>query len=480
MKKALIYSVLILCLLIVFLLMTACTVGPDYERPVFFEDAKIEKALELKPNMPEAQKTPFSPLDFKDDTLNALLSEAVQNSPSIRIAMTRLRQGRASLKIAQVQGLPTFDANTKYNYANESKNMGYLLKEDYYQAGLDMSWEIDVFGNTRRRTEAAQASYEGAIESIKNVNVSMVSEVTLNYIGLRTSEQLLKNAQENLKLQQNIYQTINEKYQAGLTDEIALNQARYLVETTKMTIPQLEYQRIASQNALALLLGKLPGELNAQLTGKQKNLVEKPFKYDVKQLYALPASVLRQRPDVRVAEQQLVAQNAEVGAAIADMFPSVSLTGMLGFQSMTFPKLFNHKSYEYGYTPDITAPIFHFGALKNNVKLQENLKEEYVITYEQSVLTAASEIRNALVSIDKEMRRNKSATMAYQKMDSVAQLMWDKYQKGLIEYSDVLDAQQRRLSAQTQMVNSNSALYQNIVTFYKSIGGTFVPALPPQ
>lgn len=460
--------------------LTACTVGPDYKRPTFFEDARIERTLDLKPAAQETDSMPFSPLDFKDETLNALLDEAVQNSPSIRSSMARLRQSRYSLRIAEVAGLPTLDASGKYNYAKESRNMGYLLNEDYYQAGLDMTWEIDLFGNTRRRTEAALANYEGAVEAAKNVNVSLTGEVALNYISLRTAEQQLKDARENLKLQENIYQTIKEKYQAGLTDEIALNQARYLVETTKMTIPTLEYQQIAGQNALALLLGKLPGELNNQLNAKQKNLVQKPFQYDVSRLMDLPASVVRNRPDVRVAEQQLIAGNAEVGAAIADMFPQVSLSAMLGFQALHSKNLFNHKSYEYGYVPSLTAPIFHFGALKNNVKLQEALREEYMVAYEQSLLNAAAEIKNALVSIDKERTRNRSARIAYQKMDSVASLMWDKYQKGLIEYSDVLDAQQRRLTAQRQMVDSSSALYQDIVAFYKAIGGTFTPEIKAQ
>lgn len=458
-------------LLSVLLLTTSCMVGPDYEQPHFFDNTQIEKSLDLKPAT--KQKEVFTPLDFNDQTLDTLIGQSLSASPTIRTALVRLRQGRETLKIQEVSLLPTLDANAKYNYAKESKNMGYLLQEDYYQATLDMSWELDIFGGTRRRTQAAEANLRGAIENLKNVHVSLVSDVSMAYINLRTAEQLLKNAKSNLKLQENIYATIREKYAAGLTDEIALDQAKYLVETTRMSIPQLEYQQISAQNALSLLVGQLPGTLNEMLAQEKKNLVEKPFKYDVTSLYELPADTIRLRPDVRVAEEQLIAQNAQVGVAIADMFPKITLSGMLGFQSLTFPKLMNHKSYEYGYVPEVSMPIFHWGALKNNVELQKSIKEEYMIAYEQALLTAASEINKAMVAIEKEIQRNKSAKMAYDKMNSVSKLNWDKYQRGLIEYSDVLDAEQRRLSAQTQMVNSNCALYQNIVTFYKAIGGIF-------
>lgn len=468
------HYIFIIALLIGVGAVNSCTVGPDYERPQFFEDAQIEKSLDLKPVTVKSAAA-FSPLDFEDATLNELMYQALNESPTIRLALIRLRQGRQSLKIAEVQGLPMFDASGKYDYANESRNMDTLLRDDYYQIGFDMSWEIDIFGGIRRRTEAAKANMRGALENLKNVHVSMTADVATAYINLRTAEQLLENAKNNLKIQQDIYQTVLAKYKAGLTDEITSDQAKYLVETTRMSIPQLEYQRTAAQNALALLLGKLPGTLNDKLNKEKKNLVQKTFKYNVATLYELPADAIRTRPDVRSAEEQLIAQNAEVGVAIADMFPKVSLSGLLGFQSLHSNNLLNHKSYTYGYIPEVSVPIFHFGALKNNVELQKSLKEEYVIAYEQTLLKAASEINNAMIALQKELERNKAAKTAYQKMSTVSKLNWDKYQKGLIDYSDVLDAEQRRLTAQTQMVNSNSALYQDIVTFYKSIGGPFNP-----
>lgn len=462
----------ILLFLLVLSVLVSCMVGPNYDQPRFFTDSQIEKSLDLKPNDFHGTQ-PFSPLDFQDETLTELLNTAVQNSPTIRSAMTKLRQSRAGLRISEAALLPTFDASAKYNYENESHNMGLALQEDYYQIGLDMAWEIDIFGGTRRRIESAEASLQGAVENLKNVHVSLVADVCSVYIQLRQTEQLIKNANHNLRVQTEIYQTVKEQYDAGLTSEIALNQAKYLVETTKMSIPRLTYQQQAAQNALAVLVGVLPGRLNDMLSAQKTNLIQKKFVYDEAGLYALPADIIRRRPDVRVAEERLIAGNAAVGAAIADMFPKVSLSGMLGFGSLKFQDLVEHNSYQYGYVPQVSLPIFHFGALKNNVELKKAVKEEYLIAYEQALLGAAQEIKNALVAIETEKKRNQSARTAYQKMTAVSELNWDKYRRGLIEYADVLDAEQRRLSAQTQMVESNGSLYQNIVTYYKSIGGDF-------
>lgn len=460
-----------LAFLLVLSVLVGCMVGPDYDRPVLFENEMIEKSLNLKPIQTNNE---ISLKDvFQDDLLNALIQRAKSNSPSIRSALIKIRQSRAGVKIDKASLLPTLDTNAKYNYMNESKNLGYIMEQDYYQAAFDMSWEIDIFGGNRRRLEAAEADYRGTIENLKNVYVSLTADVANAYIKLRTAEQLLKNADDNLVLQTQIYETVLERFDAGLASEIDLNQAKYLLETTKMSIPQFEYDKTQAQNTLALLIGQLPTTLNDILDMQQTNLVSKDFKYNTDKLYELPADIIRIRPDVRIAEERLVAENALVGSAIADMFPKISLTGLLGFGSLNFSNLINHDSYEYGYSPQISLPIFHFGALKNNVELQKAMKEEYLIAYENALLNAASEISNALMAIESEKQHNQASKKAYINVKKVSELNWERYKKGLIGYADVLDSEQRRLSAQTQMVQSNATLYQNIVSYYKSVGGYY-------
>ena len=456
--------VLFLCLAIL-----SCTLGPDYEQPTFFTQTEIEKALNLKPVPANAHL--ISPQDFNDPTLDLLIEKAFAHNPNIRIALTQLRQGRANLRITMAGALPSIDAQASYNYLKESQNVESILKEEYYQVGFDASWEIDIFGSSRRQTEAALANVRASVESLKNIGVSLEAEVAQYYITYRTAQQLLKNAEENLKLQKNIFETVQEKYNAGLADDIALNQAKYTVETTRMQIPTLKTQQQAAANALALLVGQLPGTLDKELQKNKKNLVADVFRFNVQTIYELPADIIRNRPDVRAAEEDLIAQNAAVGVAIADMFPKITLSGLVGFEAVHFSDVPKSKSFTYSVVPGVQMPIFQFGALRQNVALQKAKKEEQLIAYEQSMLQAASDIQNAMTAIAQEYVRNASAHQAYRDMREASRLTTQKYEQGLVDYSEVLDAETRRLSAQTNMVQSNGTLYTNVITFYKAVGG---------
>ena len=505
----------------------ACSVGPDYERPEFFTDSELAEALRLPvlpgnsdtvfmKGVPEKalQKTtwnrdktfevvgedsflresssleanssnavgqksssaglkraPWTPLDFQDPVLNELLSVSFEGSPTLRQAIARLLQGRENLNIATAAFFPEIDAAGKYNFVKESKNMGYLMQQDYYQLGLDASWEIDIFGGTRRRREAAKANLNAALYSLKNAGVSLMAEVALTYVRLRTTEEQIIQLEENLRYQEQIYRLTADKYETGLASQIDVSQAAYLVENTRSSLPPLRYKREALKNSLALLAGKLPGQLDDILNKKTVNLINRPFEYDLQKLYDLPLSVVRNRPDVRAAEESLIAQNAAVGAAIADMFPKVSVSGLLGLQSLHSSDLFRKNSYGYSYVPEVSLPIFHFGALWGNVKLQEALKEEQKIAYEQALLSAAAQIRDALLALEAEQERNFAAREAYFQMREASDLTRNMYENGLVEYADVLDAEERRLSAQEQMITSNGALYEDIISFYKAIGG---------
>ncbi len=462
MKKSLGVSVCLVCLIL-----GGCLVGPDYKRPIFFSDKRIEHALDLKPTA----VMPLHTIDFNDATLRQLISMAHRNAPTIRLALIRLRQARQNTRITAAALGPTFDLTGMRQLEKQSPNMDALVNEDYYQLGLDVAWELDIWGGTRRRLEAAQASEVGAIESLKNVYVSLSAEVALTYIDLRTQEELLKRARENLNIQQGVYQLTADLLSTGLSNAIDSNQAKYLVDSTKASIPQYEYKIAAAQNTLAYLLGVLPGELNELLKTAPTNLVAQPMLYPVDNLRQLPTNVLRNRPDVRVAEQNLIAQNAAVGAAIADLYPSVSLSAFFGFESLHSDNLLNHRSYGYFVSPKIGQPLFHFGALKNNVELQKGIKEEYIVLYEQQLLQAAKEVQTALVSIEQEKKSNKSYRNSYRRITEAASLTRDKYKNGLVSYESVLNSEQRRIQAQTALIQSNSALYQNIVQFYKSIGG---------
>lgn len=451
-------------------LMFSCSVGPDYKHTDVFTDTEIAKSLSLDPN---AKYNDFEISDFGDKVLNNLMAESLKSSPDIRIAILKLKQARAVLGINDVAGLPTFDIAGKYNYVNSPKNMYNLINNDYYQFGIDMSWEIDIFGGTRRKIESSKAQYRAMLENLKYINVSLLSDVATQYINLRMAEQNLKNMRENILLQEDAYNIISEKYAAELIDDMTLAQSRYLLENMKMQVPTLEYEQQMYTNSLAILLGYLPEEMETMLKSDEENLVNKILNYDVEKLYNLPINVIRNRPDVKMAEEELIAQNAEIGVAVASVFPNISLSGFFGLQSLKWSNLVEGDSVGHTLVPQISMPLFHFGALRKNIELQKLKRDEALITYEKTLLNATAELKNAITSLVKEYDRNKSAAMAYQKMSEVSALMWKKYMMGLVEYNDVLTSEQNRLSAQTNMINSNANLYKDIISFYKAIGGSY-------
>ena len=245
-----------------------------------------------------------------------------------------------------------------------------------------------------------------------------------------------------------------------------------------MQIPELETSVAAYQNALDILIGQLPGQLDAMLQNPEQNLVAKPYKFDLQQLYDLPISVVRERPDVREAEEQLIAQNAKIGQAIAKLFPNVSISGFWGYQSQKLSNLISHKHDMYSYSPAISLPLFHWGALVNNVELEKSATSEQMQLYKSVLLTAVGDIRNATTALSKETERNISATAAETAQQQVADLTLEKYKQGLIEFSDVLTSQQNLLSAQTSRIESNAAIYKDIISFYKSVGGGYTIDIP--
>ena len=450
---------------------SSCSVGPDYKRPQFFGSDAISESLNLSGQTQNINKTWYQ--QFNDPFLNTLIARGLENSPTLGVAIEKLRQARQSLRINAVQNLPTLDAGGSYNYSKDSMNYGVPVSSDYYQLGLDASWEIDIWGGGRRLTESSLALVRAAGASLDNVRLTLTAEIATNYINLRQAQEQLRIAKQNLELQQSIYDLVNDKYKVGLTDDISLNQASYIVKNTEMQIPEIESSVAAYQNALAILIGQLPGQLDIMLQNPEQNLVANPIEFDLQQLYNLPVSVVRERPDVRAAEEQLIAQNAKIGQAVAKLFPNVSISGFLGYQSQKLSNLISHKQDIYSYSPAISLPLFHWGALVNNVELEKSVTAEQMQLYKSSLLTAVGDIRNATTSLSKETERNISAAAAEAAQQQVADLTLEKYKQGLIEFSDVLTSQQNLLSAQTSHIESNSAIYKDIISFYKSVGGGY-------
>lgn len=454
------------------LLLASCSVGPDYRRPDFYSDARLQKSLNLKPGADKVSLYWYR--DFNDPVLNSLIDDGLRQSTDVKIAIEKMRQARQNLRINSVKYLPTVDASGSYYYLKDSRAYtGEPLSTDYFQLGLDAAWEIDIWGGGRRLTEQSKALFAATSANLQNVQLALTAEIASTYVQLRQAQEQLHNARRNEALQSSLYDLVKRKYEAGLTDDISYNQASYLLSSTRETIPQLEASVNTLQNSLATLTSKLPGEINDRLAAGETNLVRQPLRYDTSRLYQLPVGVIRNRPDIRALEYQLMAQNAAVGQAIAELFPNVSLSAFWGYQSKNMSSLIGGGSNTYNYSPAVKLPIFHWGALVNNVELQKSLTRENALQYKQGILNAASEIKNAADNVEKEYRRNRETEKSLASQQEVADLTNAKYQNGLVDFSEVLTAQQNLLNAQNSRIESNADIYNYIISFYKAVGGGY-------
>ena len=452
-------------------IISSCTVGPDYKRPQLFPDSDIAESLQLSGKENTINQEWYK--EFNDVFLNTLIAQGLEYSPNIQVAIEKLRQARQNLRINAVQNLPIIDADGSYNYSNNSINYGIPVSTDYYQVGLDASWELDIWGGGRRLTESSLAMLKSASANLDNVRLSLTAEIAGNYFKLRQAQEQLRIAEKNLNLQSDIYKLVKDKYDVGLSDDITLNQSLYLLQTTQAGIPELKSEIENYQNSLAILVGRLPGQLQSLLSDPKSNPVAHKFEYDLSSLYDLPLDVIRNRPDVRIAEAELISQNAKIGQAISKLFPNISISGFLGWQAKNLSSLISSDTDVYNYSPAISLPLFDWGALTNNVELQKSLTKEQLYLYKNSLLAATSEIRTSISNINQEYERNSATKQALEAQEQVSELTLLKYKQGLVEFSEVLTAEQNLLSAQKDNIISNSNIYQDLISFYKMIGGGY-------
>lgn len=453
-------------------LTTSCRVGEDFELKPFAQNKDIIENLQLS-SFQNADVTNKWYEVFKDSDLNTLIQYAVNNNFTVQQGLERLKQSRYALMIHSKQMFPMIDANGSYNFSKASNNVDYSYDVNAFKAGLDASWELDIWGKGEYITEQYSELMNNVQYSLFNIKVSVIAETVLNYINLREAQEKLRIAERNLYLQRDILQTVRDKYNAGIADDLALNQAEYAVETTKSTIPPLKTQIENYKNALAVLLGVLPTNLPLNLDKYKKNITANTFRFDTKKLYQLPLDVVRSRPDIMAAEANARAQNSVVNQAITNLYPTVNLSATFGFISSSGHSLFNNDSQIYGYTPGVTLPIWHWGQLTNNIELQKHIKEEYLLNYNESLLMAVTEIRNAVTAVEQAYKTNVYSKSSLNKMRNVMELTRNKYENGLIDFTDVATAEQNYLNAQNALIASNAAIIKYLTAFYKATGGGY-------
>ncbi|OQX27638.1 MAG: RND transporter [Desulfobacteraceae bacterium IS3] len=463
-KKSFPYSAFVLICFATIIGIAGCAVvGPNYLRPETDTPKAWNNKLSAgtKTETAEPQMLAQWWKTLNDPVLSGLIERAVTGNSDIKNAFARIREARARRGISDADRFPSADGSgaVTARRSNGSENKSYTI-------GVDASWELDLFGGVSRSIEAAQANLESEQENLRNVRVSLLAEVALNYIDVRTYQTRISVANANLAAQEETYGLARSRYQAGLGDELAVQQARYNLEQTRSRIPTLQSSLEAAENRLAVLLGESPGALRSLLKSPQPVPVP-----SVNIAVGIPADLLRRRPDIRQAERNLAAQTARIGVAESELYPKFTLSGSVGLEALSSGDLFSADSRSHSFGPRFSWRIFDAGAIRQNIEVQSASAEQALLRYESSVLNALEEVENALTAYVAEQQRGQTLTAATRAAQEASKLAGNKYSAGLTDFDTVLEAQRSLLNLEDQLAESKGNTTADLVRLYKALGG---------
>ena len=467
-------------------------VGPDYKEPeIKAADAPLPDAGypttnktetgEFKPA--EAKADPRKEItaesiqswwkQFNDDVLVDLVETAVSNNISFLMAQERLVQARWTLVGAAADFFPNVTMDGSYTrsgahgFTSSRGGSGTAYHGDHWSSGFDASWEIDVFGGKRRSFEKAEAQLASTACSLEDAWVSLTAEIASDYIELRTVQERLKVAHANLKLQSETYDILRSRLDSGIGDELAVKQAKYNVEQTRASLPNLHASEEQYKNAIAILAGKMPGELHDALRPN----ADRDWLIAPQRVAAIPLDVMRRRPDVRAAERSLAAQSAAVGVATSQLFPKFYITGSIGLDSINANKFFRREAFMGSIGPSFSWPIFQGGNLVAAMKAEESKLSEAALKYELALQSAVRETRNAYSAYTQEYHRYQSLQDAVKAAQEAVNISQDLYKNGLKDFNNVLDAQRSLLTLEESLAVSRGKITTNLIALYKALGG---------
>jgi len=464
------HSVLVGALGLVMLLLSGCMSGPDYHtpQPAVLPGAWAGVEKTGQPSVVTAQPADLSGWwrQFNDPILSALVEEALKANLDLALAEARLRQARAMRGVA-VGGLwPSATVSGSYQREHTAGVTPGNGSQSLYEAGLDAVWELDIFGGQRRAVESANANIEAAVENLQDVQVSLIAEVALNYVQLRGYQQEIVVAQNNLKSQQHTAEITRKLYKVGFDSGLDVANADSNAATTESQIPVFETEAQQSIYALSVLLARPPADLLLQLS-PTGNLPSTPAQIPA----GIPSDLLRRRPDIREAEAQLHSATAQIGVAVADLFPTFSLTGEVEWQNKQFSSWLTKTNRSFFVGPSASWSIFQGGAIVSNIHVQEALRDQALITYQETVLGALQDVENALIAYSKEQQHHKVLNEAVAANEKAVDLSLKLYTEGMTDFLNVLIAQSSLYSSQNALVQSECSIVTDLIALYKALGG---------
>ncbi len=405
---------------------------------------------------------------FQDPTLNRLIDSAYRQNLDLQAAAARIAEARARRSIAVGNLFPQSQrAIAAYAHAQVSENLGLPFPSmmNLYADGFNASWEADFWGRYRRTIESTSANRDAAVEGYGDALVQLLAEVATNYVQLRTFEQRLTYARENVEIQQKSADLVQARFDAGTTSELDLRQSKASLAQTQATIPPLKAGRRLAANQLSILLGMPVTDLATQL--KQAPIPIAPPEVAV----GIPADLLRRRPDVRRAERQVAAQSAQIGIAEADFYPRLAVNGFIGYAAQDFQDLFKGSSLTAFVLPTLQWNILNYGRIVNNVKAQDALLQSTTLQYQQTVLRAGREVEDALVQFIQAQQQTRFLEQSVAESRRAVEIAQDQFEGGITDFNRVYTNQSQLVAQQDQLgtARGNIALY--LIQVYKAIGG---------
>ena len=458
-------------------LTTACTMGPNYKRPVVEIPSAHRGATDATQVGASASLADLKWFDvFRDDTLTGLVSTALQQNFEVRIAAERVLQARAAYGISRADRWPAVDASAGVTAARASQrgaNRGLPPEADtgvsYIDAGFSIGWELDVWGRVRRLNEAARAQYLATEEARRGVITTLVADVSETYLQLRALDLELEIARRTRDVATDSFRLTETRRTGGVASGLDVRQAEQLLYTATGRIASLEREIAETENTLNLLLGRPPGDVSR---GRPLEAIQAPPSVPA----GLPSDLLERRPDVRQAEQQLIAANAQIGAARADYFPRISLTGFLGVQSRALTQLLTGGAGVASGSLGAVAPVFNAGRTRANVELAQAVQREAVVQYQRAIYTALRDVSDGLVAHTKVTDERGEQEKLVQALTEARRLATERYQGGLDSYLPVLDAQRNLFQGELELARLRQQELTAIVQLYRALGGGWDPS----
>lgn len=410
---------------------------------------------------------------FEDPLLEELVEGAVSNNITYLMAQRRFEQANWELLGTYAAYVPRIGLDGSWsrlwNHENTRGGGGAYTHYNVRNFAVDGSWEIDIFGGNRRMTEAALAQAESMGWTVADAWLALTSEIGLTYVDFRTTQDLLDVSRTNLLLQSETYEILKSRLESGIGDELAVNQCAYIVEQTRSKIPSLLAEEERYKNALAILIGEMPGALHDRLN-PIANSEEKWF-MPLEKISSLKLDMMRGRPDVKAAERALAAQTARIGVAKAQWFPKLFVTGTVGWENRHSSPLFARDSFMASLGPSISWPIFQGGAVYSKVKETEARMAELMLAYELALDKAYEDVRNCYSAYTQEYHRYKALGAAVKAASDAVLISRDLYKNGLKDFNNVLDAQRSRLQLQYDYVQSRGNITRKLILLYRALGG---------